>query len=313
MHSNKLMLTALVALGSCSLAQADAVLYYDSGGFEAADTSALTQRYTDVYESASTARPYAPTPQLESLFDNATIETIHLGGAQYPAVPAGNQYALGMVGSTVNGGVFNTPTVADPDHTTTNYDALALKVDVSTCRNIESVTVNFDLSLSALTNATNPLRPYYPAALNPPSVTVKLFDAAVLTSVAAFNTPIDFSTVSGTATDPSTPFTMNWTPQSVTIPLTATMLSGSNAYVTLSGAGALSPSLTAGLISTPYIALDNLVIYRNTPAGTGCLGPVSVPVPTTNPWGLWLMAALVLGLAGWALRGRASSSRPNSY
>ncbi|MFV0680667.1 hypothetical protein [Ottowia sp.] len=294
MTTKSLVISALIALGCCPLAYADSVLYYDSAGFETLGAPFVPHAdFVDVSgEAVATLHP--STPQIGSLFGGATIETIWLNDGQYTDVSSGHgSYALGMMGSPVGTPVFPSAAASAPQ-ITTNFDALAVPVDMNTCVNMESVTVNFDLSLSALGSASRPLySAYYYDAVAPAAI-ANVFDAATIGAAP----PLSSQSVVGTRTSTTPPFTMEWTSHSVTLPLTAAMLSGSQAYVTLSGNGSAAQG------ENTYIALDNVAVYRNTSAGTTCLSAstAATAVPTTSTLGLWLMAALMLGLAGYALR-----------
>ncbi|MBE2293672.1 MAG: hypothetical protein IAF00_01935 [Phycisphaerales bacterium] len=299
----KLWLIALLAFTPWIHAHAAQVLYYDSGGFETLGTTFSSGLYPDVSSPSPAFSTLHPSsPQLtDSLFDGASVETLRLSGTRYtpfdPTVEpdAHGNYAVGMVGSPVGTSVYR------PNGTllTYNYDTLSLPIDVSTCTNMVSVTVTFDLSLSALASGISPynaLRPYYSGPVAPVAI-VKVFDPNNIDI--NFNTELSNQTVTGTR-DAATPtFTLEWSSQSVTLPLTSAILNGgTQALITISGAG------SAAAQENTYISLDNLMIYRNTPDNAGCIiaapgpGTGAAAIPTTNSYALWVMTLLLLAMGG---------------
>lgn len=301
----KTIFSLLIAANPWFVAHAASELYYDSQGFENLATSfAPHPNYGDDVsrQSVPTLHPAtAPQPQPDSLFDGATIETLKFNDGTYQSTtPANGTYALGMMGSPVGTPVYPVTFggVVGDEPVTTNYDALYVPIDVSTCPNITSVTINFDLSLSALFNRNNNLLNtfYYDAV--PPAAIVKLFDATNVST--AFNTALSSQAVTGSRSSGAAPSSLEWMPQTVTLSLTPAMLSGTQAYLTLSGSGSAEKG------QNTYIGLDNVVVYRNTPPGTTCTGSSLSPasVPTSSPLALLGMAGLLLGMGGLALRRR---------
>ena len=287
----RLWLILLLALNPWIYAHAVQVLYYDSQGFETLGTTFVQGLYPDV-SSQALSTLHLSYPQLsDSLFDGATAETQWFNHTQYTSNSTANgKYAVSMMGSPVGTSVYRTNNTL----LTHNYDTLSLPVYVSTCTNMESVTVEFDLSLSALAspaNTTFALRPYYYGAV-PPVAIVKVFHQPDIDI--NFNTELASETVTGTRDTAASAFTLEWSHHSVTLPLTSAMLNGgTRALITISGAG----SATAQ--QNTYISVDNLVVYRNTPSGgPGCIATIPTSVPTTNSYALWAMTFLLLAMGG---------------
>ena len=300
----KLWLILVLALNPWIHAHAAQVLYYDSQGFETLGTTFVQGLYPNVSSQTFTTL-HPSSPQLtDSLFDGASVETLWLNHSvqgtatppktmQYSSTGDGN-YAVGMMGSLVGTSVYDRDNVL----ITHNYDTLSLPIDVSTCTNMVSVTVEFDLSLSALANRANlaaAMRPYYPGAVAPAAI-VKIFDPNDIDI--NFNTELSSQTVTGTRTT-TDPFTLEWSHRSVELTLTSAMLNGgTQALVTISGAG------SAAAQENTYISLDNIMVYRNTPGNAGCTvaapGPVTgaTAIPTTNSYALWAMTFLLLAMGG---------------
>lgn len=276
---------AVLLSGLCFSAFADSEILYDSQGFENLAGSFIAGGYSDV-SSQSLATLHPATPQPYELFGGSTLETILFNNTNgyYIDSGAGGSYALGLLGSPVGTPIYNRLGT----FITTGYDAFALDINTASCRAVQSVTVEFDLSLAALyQGGSNPHRTYFPNEMwggmaVAPMVNVKLFDAQNID--ANFNTELQSSIETGVRTSASyaRPFATEWSHHVVTLPLTNASLLGDDAILTISGAG----SDTAN--ENTYVTIDNLVVSLNTPTGVSCSSPVAntstsaIPSSSTN-------------------------------
>lgn len=276
-------------LAACFSASADTEIHYDSQGFENLGTAFTSSSYPDVsIQGLNTLHP--STPQPYELFAGSTLETILLNNTHYIDLGTGGIHSIGLIGSPIGTPIYNPAGT----QVTTNYDALSLNLNTLVCQNIESVTVEFDLSLAALYGTgPNPNRLYFPDTMfagTPvaPMVNVKLFDEQNINI--DFNTELQSSIVTGVRVDNTRqhPFSMEWSHHTVTLPLTATDLIGNNALLTISGAG----SATAN--ENTYVALDNVIVSLNTPAGEACASVGQArAIPATNSHALASLLVLL--------------------
>lgn len=299
----KVLYIALLSSGYF-IAHADSEVYYDSQGFESPNgfvegnyKDASSQELSDIYPS---------TPQSFNLF-SSTVETLLIGNQSYytPINPTENgSYAIGLIGSPVGTEVYD---AAGTTVLHLNYDSFSVPVNVATCAAIESVTVEFDLSLAALygnasgSASTNPIRLYFPNTMwnGPPvepMVNVKLFDEQTVDI--NFNTELQSQIETGTRTYSSrtSALELEWTSHSVTLPLTKADLTGSTALINISGAG------SDAIGENTYVALDNVRVLRNTPAGVPCLD-VGDPqaIPSTNTNTLLVLLLSLLSVVGYGV------------
>lgn len=279
-------------------AYADTVVYYDSQGFENLNVPFSAGFYSEVSsQSLNTLHP--STPQPYELFGGSTLETILLNDSYYSDTSTiGGNYSLGLVGSPVGTPIYNQlPTVI-----TTNYDAFAVDINTASCQAVESVTVEFDLSLAALYNGyTNPNRLYFPNAMwngtaVAPIVNIKLFDEQNIDI--NFNTELQSSVETGVRanTNRRNPFLLEWSHHTVTLPLSRADLIADTALLTISGAGSAAQN------ENTYVTIDNVLISVNTPPGVSCRAAnVASPraIPTTNVYALVTLLLSLLAVVSY--------------
>lgn len=268
--------------------------YYDSQGF-----NPLTGTFSEdgYYDTTAQGLPvlHTSTPQPRSLFTGSTLETILLNGVRYTdASGTGEQYSIGLMGSPVGTRVYNQAGTL----ITTNYDAFSLELNTSTCKNIAAVTVDFDLSLSAVRSTTEPVSGtaptgvyYYDAVA--PMVEIKLFDEQNIDI--NFNTELRSTIVTGTRSATAQPFELEWSHHSITLPLTESELPSGTALLTISGAGSAQP------FENSYVALDNVQVYLNTTAsacGAITSGETNA-IPATNIMTLLMLMLSMISVVGW--------------